>query len=469
MCFGSKTKNLHDQAPPRPAPGVAPQQPTYAPEPKRASVPSSYQTQLQSQAQQHHHQGSSSQSYNHPPAAPLPQQQHPAPAQQHFIAELPDNSPAELMAHSKDNDYAPPPGPPPSHQHPVSSSNEFAPPPGPPPSHSRSDYAPPPGPPPFQSNNPFLSSSSSNDYAPPPGPPPSQDYTAPPPGPPPAPSSSKPKQHDWESLIPDTALFPPPPSFFSGFDRSPATNSTEAEAEAGEAWCRQHPLSPPTSLPPDAVNALNLHNPRLMEPAGFHGQLRYLDQGRWSVSTSPNAPDSCIIAYPPLYSVPMHSPLSQSHPPRRTIYFEVSVLSSSTPEITLSIGFTALPYPSFRQPGWHRGSLAVHGDDGHKFINDRWGGKTFTAPFRLRERYGIGMTFSNVNGRVETEVFFTRNGIESGRWNLHEETDAEGDLPVTGLEGYHDLSCAVGTFGGLSAEVYLDPAKWSFVPEGYKR
>lgn len=111
----------------------------------------------------------------------------------------------------------------------------------------------------------------------------------------------------------------------------------------------------------------------------------------------------------------------------------------------------------------------MHGDDGHKFINDRWGGKSFTAPFMLRERYGIGMTFTNLNGRVETEVFFTRNGLESGRWNLHEETDAEGDLPVTGLEGYHDLSCAVGTYGGLGVEIYLDPARWSFVPEGYKR
>lgn len=141
-------------------------------------------------------------------------------------------------------------------------------------------------------------------------------------------------------------------------------------------------------------------------------------------------------------------------------------------------------------PGWHRGSLAVHGDDGHKFVNDRWGGKDFTAPFKKGEVVGIGMTFSPGAGAatsseeknkgkgsggpagagagagtvIETEVFFTRNGKLDGRWNLHESLDAETDLPVTGLEGYHDLSVAVGTFGQVGAEVVLDPRGWAYKP-----
>ncbi|KAL2015832.1 hypothetical protein VTK56DRAFT_4700 [Thermocarpiscus australiensis] len=119
-------------------------------------------------------------------------------------------------------------------------------------------------------------------------------------------------------------------------------------------------------------------------------------------------------------------------------------------------------------PGWHRGSLAVHGDDGHKYVNDRWGGKSFTAPFAAGERYGIGMTFTvTPAGRIETEVFFTRQGREVGRWDLHEETDAEEDLPVTGLEGYHDLSCAIGTYGAVGFQVFFDPARWMFRPGGY--
>ena len=137
-------------------------------------------------------------------------------------------------------------------------------------------------------------------------------------------------------------------------------------------------------------------------------------------------------------------------------------------DICLALGFTALPYPSFRMPGWHRGSLAVHGDDGHRFVNDRWGGKSFTGPFVKGETYGIGMTFTvpGHGGRLETEVFFTRQGVEAGRWNLHEEGDAEQDLPVTGLEGYHDVSCAVGTCGETAFEVVLDPARWRYRPAG---
>ena len=119
-------------------------------------------------------------------------------------------------------------------------------------------------------------------------------------------------------------------------------------------------------------------------------------------------------------------------------------------------------------PGWHRGSLAVHGDDGHKFINDRWGGQSFTEPFRRGETYGIGMVFTTVGGRIETEIFFTKEGREVGRWNLHEETDGEGNLPVTGLEGFHDLSCAVGTYGAVNCQVVFDPARWKFVPPGYQ-
>jgi hypothetical protein len=145
---------------------------------------------------------------------------------------------------------------------------------------------------------------------------------------------------------------------------------------------------------------------------------------------------------------------------------------------------------TYSMPGWHRGSLAVHGDDGHRFINDRWGGKDFTRPFNKGEVVGIGMTFSPGAGGaaaaaaasssssdnktsggapgagtvIEAEVFFTRNGKIDGRWNLHESLDAEADLPVTGLEGYHDLSVAVGTFGQVAAEVVLDPRGWAYKP-----
>lgn len=264
--------------------------------------------------------------------------------------------------------------------------------------------------------------------------------------------------------MPDTSLFPPPPDIFSGYDQSPSSNATERQAEAGEAWCKQYPLAPPLTLDSVARAALSQHNPRLMQPPNnFAGSLAWTGTGLWTGKTTSKSGDSCIVAYPPLYSVTSHSPLATHRP--KTVYYEVLV-RGDTPkaagDIGLALGFTALPYPTFRMPGWHRGSLAVHGDDGHKYINDRWGGKDFVQAFGKNEVYGVGMTFSPAKGKIEVEVFFTRQGREVGRWNLHEESDAEQDLPVTGLEGFHDLSLAVGTFEAVTFEVVLDPARWAY-------
>jgi hypothetical protein len=256
--------------------------------------------------------------------------------------------------------------------------------------------------------------------------------------------------------VPDTSLFPPPPVFFSGYDASPANNATEEEAEAGEKWCREYPLVRPIVLDQPGKNALQSNNFRLLEPAGFNGSLEFLAPGHWKGHTEKNSPDRCIIGYPPLYVVNEHNPTVTKQP--KTIYYEVTILRNS-PTINLALGFTALPYPSFRLPGWHRGSLGVHGDDGHRYINDRWGGKDFTSEYRAGDTYGIGITFKTT-GHVD--IFFTKNGKRTGGWDLHEETDAEQDLPVTGLEGDYDLSCAIGAFDATDFEVVFDPSKWLY-------
>lgn len=267
-------------------------------------------------------------------------------------------------------------------------------------------------------------------------------------------------QHDWESAVPDTTLFPPPPAIFSGYEYSPGNNATEEEAEAGEMWCHQHPLTQPMMLDPAGQNALQTSNFRLVEPPGFNGSLNWLGPGHWEGRTNRNCPDRCLISYPPLYVVSQHDPTRFGQP--KTIYYEVKLRGDSR-TVNIALGFSALPYPSFRLPGWHRGSLAVHGDDGHRYINDGWGGKDFTVEFRKGDTYGIGMTFTpDGSHRPRVDVFFTRNGTREGGWDLHEETDAEEDLPVTGLEGFHDLCCSVGAYEDTSFEVVFDPAKWLY-------
>ncbi len=190
----------------------------------------------------------------------------------------------------------------------------------------------------------------------------------------------------------------------------------------------------------------------------------------------------------PLYSARHHGPgILNGSTSSRTAYFEVRVLSIGRGEInseaSLALGFCAQPYPPERMPGWERGSLGVHGDDGRRFVNDNGGGKDFTTPFKDGEVVGLGMTFSRPAGlppaypgggaaadyyhehqapgaetgrqELDVKVFFTRNGKVEGSWDLHEEIDVE-DGGVEGLEGDYDVYPSLGVFGGVDCEVVLE-------------
>lgn len=186
----------------------------------------------------------------------------------------------------------------------------------------------------------------------------------------------------------------------------------------------------------------------------------------------------------PIYSAPADSPLITEQ--TKTIYFEVKIIQFGEPaskfsrhrqedvESGLAIGFFAPPYPSFRLPGWQRGSLGVHSDDGRRYVNDTDGGMDFTSPFKAGQVVGLGMTFKIPNHppaygertvQLDAEVFFTRDGKKEGSWNLHEERDRDADAQgVEGLEGQHDLFPAVGVFGAVQWEVRFQEQEWLYRP-----
>ncbi|KAI0158166.1 hypothetical protein GGR57DRAFT_459297 [Xylariaceae sp. FL1272] len=401
---------------------------------------------------------------------------------------------------SMPQDYAPPSGPPPSQQRPqahAASADDFVPPSGPPPSQS---YAPPSGPPPShdyeapsgpppthgnagplpsKTNNPFFDSppgppppqgGQASSYAPPPGPPPSHDYTAPP-GPPPSqdygppsgPPPSQNKQHDWETAVPDTALLPPPPMYFGEFERSPANNATEAEAEEALQWCRRFKMTAPIQLDAAALSAVEAGNINMFAPTFYsdhhnRGTFGRKSVGVWEGQATKSTRDTCLASYPPLYSVFAHSPMRTRR--RKTIYYEVTIKSFGKNGPVLAIGLLAPPYPPFRLPGWQRGSLGIHGDDGHKYINDHWGGLDCTSPFKRGDTVGIGMHFDFNHGRNEAEVFFTRNGTQETSWNINEDVDSKTNLTREGLEGYHDICAAVGVSDEIAFEIVFVPELW---------
>ena len=185
--------------------------------------------------------------------------------------------------------------------------------------------------------------------------------------------------------------------------------------------------------------------------------------------------DSCLLTSMPLYFAQVDTPLRTRV--TKTVYFEVRLLSlgggRGTDDSSLALGFCALPYPTWRMPGWERGSLAVHSDDGRKYVNDTWGGKDFTSPIKVGQTVGIGMTFAvpqsppGYNAAPSASplvvgVFFTRDGRKENGWDLHEELDASNDLGVDGLDGSYDLHAAVGVFGAAEFEVFFNRRDWRY-------
>jgi hypothetical protein len=290
------------------------------------------------------------------------------------------------------------------------------------------------------------------------------------------PSYEAPVQHNWQ-VIPDTALLPPPPSI--GYDTSPTANSTMDEGNRAFAWTNSNPLWPAYNIAPSTYAAIRNAQLALLKAPSFVGDILPQPQaGHWKVRTYANCRDSSILTNLPMYSALLDSPLRTHRD--KTIYFELKVTgigrgwrSLEEADAGIAIGFIAPPYPTFRLPGWQRGSLGVHGDDGRRYVNDTWGGVDFTTAFAPGDTVGIGMNFTipkdppsyeaQQQGKLmNIEVFFTRNGKKEGSWDGNEELDARSDGGAVGLRGDHDLFPAIGVFGGVDFEVLFHPSQWLF-------
>ena len=311
-------------------------------------------------------------------------------------------------------------------------------------------------------------------WGPPPGPPPSYDASQQSSG---GPSQEQhgdpPPYHNWQDAVPDTSVFPPPP--VSGYYYSGTGNASSDDAERAHDFCNGTPLWLPVRPSPAVYDYVQRHDLRPVRQHEYNGDLDPTGPGRWRGRTVDRNGDCLVLTHLPLYFAAEDSPFMREK--RTTIYFEVTLRAlragpgSDGDSSGFSIGFAAQPYPSWRSPGWERGSLGVFSDDGCRFVNDSWGGRDFTSAITVGETVGLGMIFSlpdqpSAKGGKKSchvEVFFTRNGRHAGGWNLHEETDEESG-GVDGLEGDYDLYGAIGLFGGVDFEACFDPAGWLWRP-----
>jgi hypothetical protein len=179
----------------------------------------------------------------------------------------------------------------------------------------------------------------------------------------------------------------------------------------------------------------------------------------WHVESTANCPDANLMSELPMYFAALSSP---GHHQTKTIYYELRVLRM-TGDAAIAIGFACKPYPGWRLPGWHRGSVGVHGDDGRRFMDDSEGGVGFVRKFEEGETVGIGMQLGGGKG----EVFFTRDGRKEGGWDVDEERDAEREGGGgEGLRGEGDVYLCVGCFGGVEFEVVGEKRAWLYKGDG---
>ncbi|KAH0610544.1 uncharacterized protein H6S33_012071 [Morchella sextelata] len=347
--------------------------------------------------------------------------------------------PSECSPDNGSSSYGPPPS-----EYPPDSKSSYGPseyPPdnkssyGPPPTNTHT-YAAPPFPPSGGSSSTYPHDSEASDGAPPVyTPSPTSTYTdgyKPPAFPPP--SSTTPED------------LPPPPSI--PHEVSPAFNSTRALSSAGHRFTALNPLFPPQQFPHTLLSSLPTHPPAALPlappPRHFRGSVAAVNGG--VLVEARGTEDTCLASAAPLFAAGYHHPANTRR--ARVFGYEVMVLALPREAALVAVGFLAAPYPLFRLPGWHRGSLGVHSDDGRRYCNDDHGGRDFGAPFRAGERIGISMRFPVDTGGRGIEIFVTRDGKPAGDWRLYEEMDSQrGKNPAEGLDGSRDIYAAIGVWG----------------------
>ena len=184
------------------------------------------------------------------------------------------------------------------------------------------------------------------------------------------------------------AGLPPPPTIH--YEHSHVNNAPRGNETRGHDFCKHNSLWSPRQY--DQQSQTNIQHGRThlaidsfsRGPSKHNGLVQQLSsRGRDEYRT--------FFSDKPLYSAVYSHPYTAKQ--KFTAYYEIRVLEMDSRNGGIALGFVALPYPNFRLPGWERASMAIHGDDGHRFINDTFGGTEFTKSFKKGEAIGIGMEF----------------------------------------------------------------------------
>lgn len=280
--------------------------------------------------------------------------------------------------------------------------------------------------------------------------------------------------------------------------RLPSTSSVfsqmpDNERDLGDHFCNITPIHDPINISPEEFQRMADHNLKLvpapnliLHPGAKHltitsrfkgGEIRYVSASGGEkkdttfVQTKKGTEDIYFKSDLPLYSpnlvkqrkFPMMYSSLASIPGSlpSVIYFEALITTKiGNPAYNnISIGFICQPYPEFRQPGWHPGSIAIHSENGNRYVNDSLAGKEFVGSFtQAGTIVGFGIDMKRM------AAFFTRNGKWEKEWSLIEDLNSAPIHPergfrdggIEGFEGNKDIYAAVGMLGRTGVQVNLN-------------
>ncbi|KAI5795380.1 hypothetical protein DFH27DRAFT_484548, partial [Peziza echinospora] len=273
------------------------------------------------------------------------------------------------------------------------------------------------------------------------------------------------------------SLIPPPPAFSAhNYFLSSTTNAPISNAIAGQQYCRDHTLQPPLHIPPtndlqrqQLLAQISTGGIPLGQP-NCHTKYVKVTSGPTSIvqlykrARSDEDDDTSVLSEIPIYLANYHHPriryqeryaamngdVDSAAGETVVIGFDVHILGLPDEGI-VAIGMACAPYPSFRLPGWNRGSFGVHSDDGRRYCNDDEGGIDCVAPFQKGEKYSVIEVFGD--GRVETEVAILKGGRRVAGWKVKEPVVEGREDPSIGLCGERDIYAAVGVAGEKGVEL----------------
>jgi hypothetical protein len=147
-------------------------------------------------------------------------------------------------------------------------------------------------------------------------------------------------------------------------------DTSTVEYCAGKQWCSQNPVN-------------YTYVPQIDIGDGFDAGSSLITKKQVSSDTFKVASDIQNNLQETIFAKRYLDPSVEHH------YFEVKI-NKLERDAVLAIGLCARPYPTFRMPGWHRMSVAIHSDDGNKFFNNSYGGVKYAPAFKAGDVIGIG-------------------------------------------------------------------------------